>query len=92
MLSPDQCVGSIDISQLPSRNAGMEEEKRVALAREQLPLISVVNLHDFEVSTLYVCMGIPSLRQTIVQAAASKILSGTAWAYYSSAAEEGASE
>jgi hypothetical protein len=89
MLSPEQCVGSVDVSLLPSRNAGIKEEERIALAREQSPLVAVVNLHDFEVSTLCV-YGIP--RQTIVQAAASKILPGSAWAFYSSVAEEGASE
>jgi hypothetical protein len=57
MLSPEQCVGSVDVSLLPSRKAGIEEEKRIALAREQLPLVAVVNLHDFEVSTLRVYGG-----------------------------------
>jgi hypothetical protein len=50
MLSPEQCVGNIDVSLLPSRKADIEEEKRIALAREQLPLVAVVNLHDFEAS------------------------------------------
>jgi len=52
MLSPEQCVGSVDVSLLASRKVVIEEEKRIALARKQLPLVAVVNLHDFEVSTL----------------------------------------
>jgi hypothetical protein len=59
MLSPEQCIGSVDVSLLPSRRAAIEEEKRIALAQEQLPLVAVVNLHDFEVSISTMRVGIP---------------------------------
>ncbi|KIM25178.1 hypothetical protein M408DRAFT_74720 [Serendipita vermifera MAFF 305830] len=72
MLKPEQCVGTIDVATLPSRSLDVEEQQRIALARSQRPLVSVINLNDFE-------------------AAASEILTRTAWAYYSSAAEDGTS-
>ena len=90
MLTPEQCVGSIDVSTLPSRKADAEEQQRIALASEQLPLVSIINLHDFEVgvsSEIWVLLGYDG-----AQEAASKLLTKTAWAYYSSFAEEGASE
>ncbi|PVF94761.1 FMN-dependent alpha-hydroxy acid dehydrogenase [Serendipita vermifera] len=53
MLSPEECVGMIDVTTLPSRRAELEEQARLKLARE--------------------------------------MLSSTAWAYYSSSAENEAS-
>lgn len=49
MLTPEQYVGQIDVATLPSRKVDIEEEKRIALAREEIPLVSLINLHDFEV-------------------------------------------
>ncbi|KAG8833853.1 Cytochrome b2, mitochondrial precursor [Serendipita sp. 399] len=70
MLSPEQCVGTIDVTQLPSRQRELEEQRRIERAREAMPPLSaIVNLHDFE-------------------RVAKQVLSSTAWAYYSSAAED----
>ncbi|KAG8834835.1 Cytochrome b2, mitochondrial precursor [Serendipita sp. 400] len=73
MLRPDQCVGMINVKELPSRQGDIEEQARIKRAREAIPPVAaMVNLYDFE-------------------EIAKKVLSNTAWAYYSSAAEDEAS-
>ncbi|KAG9052599.1 Cytochrome b2, mitochondrial precursor [Serendipita sp. 407] len=73
MLRPDQCVGMINVKELPSRQGDVEEQTRIKRAREAIPPVAaMVNLYDFE-------------------KIAKKVLSNTAWAYYSSAAEDEAS-
>ncbi|KAG8818680.1 Cytochrome b2, mitochondrial precursor [Serendipita sp. 401] len=73
MLRPDQCVGMINVKELPSRQGDVEEQARIKRAREAIPPVAaMVNLYDFE-------------------EIAKKVLSNTAWAYYSSAAEDEAS-
>ena len=65
-----------------------EDKRRQALMDARPPLDEILNLHDFEVSSLLILNTIYKWLISSNQAVAKAVLPAKAWAYYSSASDD----
>lgn len=83
-------IGAIDPNTVVKviKEVTEEDKRRQALMDARPPLDEILNLHDFEVSSLLVLNTISKWLISSNQAVAKAVLPAKAWAYYSSASDD----